>query len=61
MAQNQKTYDNEFKAQAVKLVQEIGGEKATGEMFIAIKTDDGRIKGKIFLLQRASRFQAGIQ
>ena len=25
MAQNQKSYDNEFKAQAVKLAQEIGG------------------------------------
>ena len=24
MAQNQKSYDNEFKAQAVKLAQEIG-------------------------------------
>ena len=28
MAQNQKSYDNEFKAQAVKLAQEIGGHKA---------------------------------
>ena len=27
MAQNQKSYDNEFKAQAVKLAQEIGGHK----------------------------------
>ena len=27
MAQNQKSYDNEFKAQAVKLAQEIGGIK----------------------------------
>ena len=25
MSQNQKSYDNEFKAQAVKLAQEIGG------------------------------------
>ena len=25
MAQNQKSYDNEFKGQAVKLAQEIGG------------------------------------
>ena len=28
MAQNQKSYDNEFKAQAVKLAQEIGGHQA---------------------------------
>ena len=27
MAQNQKSYDNEFKAQAVKLAQEIAGIK----------------------------------
>ncbi len=27
MAQRQKSYDNEFKAQAVKLAQEIGGHK----------------------------------
>ena len=27
MAQNQKSYDNEFKAQAVKLAQEIGGHR----------------------------------
>lgn len=25
MARNQRTYDNEYKAQAVKLAQEIGG------------------------------------
>ena len=31
MAQNQKSYDNEFKAQAVKLAQEIGGHKAAQE------------------------------
>ena len=29
MAQNQKSYDNEFKAQAVKLAQEIGGHAMT--------------------------------
>ena len=34
MAQNQKTYDNEFKAQAVKLAQEIGGHKAASELGI---------------------------
>ena len=28
MAQNQKSYDNAFRAQAVKLAQEIGGHKA---------------------------------
>ena len=32
MAQNQKSYDNEFKAQAVKLAQEIGGHKAAQEL-----------------------------
>lgn len=30
MAQNQKFYDTEFKAQAVKLAQEIGGQKLPG-------------------------------
>ena len=34
MAQNQKSYDNEFKAQAVKLAQEIGGHKAAIELGI---------------------------
>ncbi len=34
MAQNQKSYDNEFKAQAVKLAQEIGGHKAAQELSI---------------------------
>ena len=34
MAQNQKSYDNEFKAQAVKLAQEIGGHKAANELGI---------------------------
>jgi transposase len=28
----QKSYDNEFKAQAVKLAQEIGGHKAAKEL-----------------------------
>ena len=32
MAQNQKFYDSEFKAQAVKLAQEIGGHKAAREL-----------------------------
>ena len=32
MAHNQKSYDNEFKAQAVKLAQEIGGHKAANEL-----------------------------
>lgn len=31
MAQKQRSYDNEFKAQAVKLAQEIGGHKAAKE------------------------------
>ncbi len=34
MAQNQKSYDNEYKAQAVKLAQEIGGHKAAQELGI---------------------------
>lgn len=32
MAQKQRSYDNEFKAQAVKLAQEIGGHKAAKEL-----------------------------
>lgn len=32
MAQNQKSYDNEFKAQAVKLAQEIGAHKAANRI-----------------------------
>ena len=32
MARNQKSYDNEYKAQAVKLAQEIGGAKAAKEL-----------------------------
>lgn len=34
MAINQKTYDSEFKAQAVKLAQEISGHKAAKELGI---------------------------
>lgn len=34
MAQKQRTYDNEYKAQAVKLAQEIGGAKAAKELGI---------------------------
>ena len=34
MARNQRTYDNEYKAQAVKLAQEIGGDKAAKELGI---------------------------
>lgn len=34
MAQNQRSYDNEYKAQAVKLAQEIGGSKAAKELGI---------------------------
>jgi len=32
MERNQRTYDNEYKAQAVKLAQEIGGHKAAAEL-----------------------------
>ena len=38
MAQNQKSYDNEFKAQAVKLAQEIGAHKAANELGIPKST-----------------------
>ena len=38
MAQNQKSYDNGFKAQAVKLAQEIGGHKAAQELGIPTGT-----------------------
>ena len=34
MARNQRAYDNEYKAQAVKLAQEIGGAKAAKELGI---------------------------
>ena len=34
MSQKQKSYDNEFKAQAVKLSQKIGGHKAAQELGI---------------------------
>ena len=34
MARKQKSYDNEFKAQAVKLAQQIGGHKAAKELGI---------------------------
>ena len=34
MARNQRTYDSEYKAQAVKLAQEIGGHKAASELGI---------------------------
>ena len=47
MAQNQKSYDNEFKAQAVKLAQEIGGHKAANELGIPKGTMYTWIKGKI--------------
>ena len=34
MARNQRIYDNEYKAQAVKLAQEMGGAKAAKELNI---------------------------
>ena len=34
MARNQRTYDNEYKAQAVKVAQKIGGAKAAKELGI---------------------------
>ena len=44
MAQNQRSYDNEYKAQAVKLAQEIGGSKAAKELGIPDGTIYGWIK-----------------
>ena len=38
MARNQKSFDNEFKAQAVKLAQEIGGHKAAKELGVPDET-----------------------
>ena len=49
MAKNQKTYDSEFKAQAVKLAQEIGGHKAAKELGIP--------KGTMYTWIRISRLQ----
>jgi transposase len=54
VAQKQKSYDNEFKVQAVKLVQEIGGHKAAkelgipeGTMYTRMKAfKDGRLSAK---------------
>ena len=34
MARNQRIYDKEYKAEAVKLAQEIGGAKAAAELGI---------------------------
>ncbi len=36
MARNQRTYDSEYKAQAVKLAQEMGGHKAAAQLGIII-------------------------
>ena len=44
MGQNQRYYDNEYKAQAVKLAQEIGGSKAAKELGIPDGTIYGWIK-----------------
>lgn len=44
MARNQRTYDDEYKAQAVKLAQEIGGHKAATELGIPDGTIYGWIK-----------------
>ena len=44
MVRNQKTYDNEFKAQAVKLAQEISGHKAAKELGVPDGTIYGWIK-----------------
>lgn len=44
MAKNQRTYDSEYKAQAVKLAQEIGGHKEADEWGIPKGTMYTRIK-----------------
>ncbi len=63
MAQNQKSYDTEFKAQAVKLAQEIGGHKAARELGIpkgtmytykAIKKQGGALMGFFDFLKQAN-------
>lgn len=46
MAQNQKSYDHEFKAQAVKPAQEIGGHKAANELGTPKGTTQ---KGRIYI------------
>ncbi len=38
MGQNQKTYDKEYKVQAVKLSKEIGSVKAAAELGISVNT-----------------------
>ena len=40
----QKSYDNEFKAQAVKLAQEIGGHKAAKELGVPIISEEDFIR-----------------
>lgn len=44
MARNQRTYDDGYKAQAVKLAQEIGGHKVAAELGIPYGTIYGWIK-----------------
>lgn len=54
MSRKQRSYDNEYKDQAVKLAQEIGGHKAAGELGIPDGTiyswikafKEGRLKAK---------------
>lgn len=54
--------ENEFLEEASAFSQPaVGSQQKQRLMFIAIKTDDGRIKGKILLLQSTSCFQTGIQ
>lgn len=44
MAKNQRTYNNEYKAQAMKLIKEIGGAKADRELYVPDRTIYGRSK-----------------
>ena len=53
MAQNQKSYDNEFKARAVKLAQEIGRHKAANELGIP--------KGTMYTWIKAFKEGASVQ
>ena len=52
----QKSYDNEFKAQAVKLAQEIGGHKAAKELGVPDGTIYCWIKGAVALSSAAVLF-----
>ena len=57
MAKNQRTYDHEYKAQAVELAQEMGSAAAARELGISEK-EINRLKKENALLEEASAFFA---